>query len=122
MSSPEGEFLLRLSLKRDKRICENNRCPRPQDASPESKRGGTPATEVACPEIQKMKRVKARIRFVKTYEKARSIRRTAKLRGTSLNVVRKWIRRYEEKGKEGLEDHKKIVFSLFVQTTILRTK
>jgi len=60
--------------------------------------------EVLYQEMYKMKRVEARKRLVKTYEKARSISKTAKLWGTSRLVVRKWIRRYQKSGEKGLED------------------
>ena len=53
--------------------------------------------EVLYQEMYKMKSVEARKRLVETYEETRSIRKTAKLWGTSRLVVRKWVRRYQEK-------------------------
>ncbi|MEE9191932.1 MAG: helix-turn-helix domain-containing protein [Candidatus Aerophobetes bacterium] len=60
--------------------------------------------EVLYREIYKMKAVEARRRLVKTYEKTSSIRKTAKLWGTSRLVVRKWMRRYHQSGEKGLKD------------------
>ena len=60
--------------------------------------------EVLQQEMYKMKRVEARKRLVRTYRETKSIRKTAKLWGTSRLVVRKWLRRYKEKGEKGLED------------------
>ncbi len=60
--------------------------------------------EVLYQEMYKMKRVEARKRQIETYKKRKSIRKTAKLWGTSRLVVRKWLRRYKEKGEKGLED------------------
>ena len=45
--------------------------------------------EIFYQEIQKMKRVEARKKLIKTYERTRSISRTAKLWGTSRNVKEK---------------------------------
>lgn len=60
--------------------------------------------EIFYQEIWKMKRVEARKRLVKTYKETHSIRKTAKFWGTSRGVVRRWIRRYEEREDLGLED------------------
>ncbi|MBC7189630.1 helix-turn-helix domain containing protein, partial [Candidatus Aerophobetes bacterium] len=60
--------------------------------------------EIFYQEIQKMKRVEARKKLIKTYERTGSISKTAKLWGTSRSVVRKWLKRYKEKGEKGLED------------------
>ena len=60
--------------------------------------------EVLYQEMYKMKVVEARKRLIKTYEKTNNIRKTAKLWEPSRLVVRKWIRRYKEKGEKGLED------------------
>ena len=60
--------------------------------------------EVLYQEMYKMKAVEARKRVIKTYEETKSIRKTAKLWGTSRLVVRKWLKRYKEKGEEGLKD------------------
>ena len=58
--------------------------------------------EIFYQEIQKMKRVEARKRLVETYKETKSIRKTAKLWGTSRTVVRKWIRRHEQRKDRGL--------------------
>ena len=60
--------------------------------------------EVLYQEMYKMKRVEARKRLVTTYRETKSIRKTAKLWGTSRLVIRKWLRRYKEKGEKGLQD------------------
>ena len=60
--------------------------------------------EVLYQEMYKMKRVEARKRLVTTFRETKSIRKTAKLWGTSRLVVRKWPRRYKEKGEKGLRD------------------
>ena len=46
--------------------------------------------EIFYHELQKMKRVEARKRLIETYKKTNSIRKTAKLWGTSRHLVRKW--------------------------------
>jgi transposase len=71
---------------------------------PGCQEGGTPAMEVLYQEIWKMKAVEARKRLIETFEETKSIRRTAKLWGTSRLVVRKWVRRYQQSGEKGLED------------------
>ena len=60
--------------------------------------------EVLYQEMYKMKSAEARKWLVTTYREIKSIRKTAKLWGTSRFVVRKSLRRYKEKGEEGLED------------------
>jgi len=60
--------------------------------------------EIFYHELQKMKRVEARKRLIETYKKTNSIRKTAKLWGTSRNLVRKWVKRYKQGGEEGLRD------------------
>ena len=60
--------------------------------------------EVLYQEMYIMKVVEARKRVIKTCEETKSIRKTAKLWGTSRIVVRKWLRRYKGKGEKGLED------------------
>ena len=60
--------------------------------------------EVLYQEMYKMKSVEARKRLVTTYREIKSIRKTAKLWGTSRLVVRKWVKRYQKKGEKGLED------------------
>ena len=53
--------------------------------------------EIFYQEIQKMKRVEARKKLIKTYERTRSISRTAKLWGTSRNVKEKVAKKIQRK-------------------------
>ena len=60
--------------------------------------------DLAYGEVYAMNPVKARKRLVQTYQETGSIRKTASLWGTSRRIVRKWVRRAEEEGEEGLRD------------------
>ena len=60
--------------------------------------------EISYGKLYKMKREIARKLMVETYLKNKNISETARLWKTSRNVVRKWVRRYKEKGEEGLKD------------------
>ncbi len=60
--------------------------------------------DLAYRELYAMNRKEARRRLVQTYLEAGSIRKTARLWGTSRQVVRKWVRRYQAEGEAGLED------------------
>ena len=60
--------------------------------------------ELAYRELYAMNRKEARRRLVQTYRETGSIRKTAQLWGTSRQVVRKWVRRYEAEGEPGLAD------------------
>lgn len=60
--------------------------------------------QLAYWEAYRMNRVKARRRMIQTYYETGSIRETARRWMTSRNVVRKWVRRFEEEGEEGLQD------------------
>jgi len=51
-----------------------------------------------------MNATEARRRLVETYAAERSITATARLWHTSRAVVRKWMRRYRERGLAGLDD------------------
>ena len=60
--------------------------------------------DMAYREIHAMNPVEARKRLVRTYRETGSISKTARLWYTSRQVVRKWVRRFEEEGEEGLKD------------------
>jgi len=60
--------------------------------------------DLAYGEVYSMNKVKARLHLVKTYEETGSISETARIWHTSRKVVRKWVRRFETGGIEGLED------------------
>ena len=51
-----------------------------------------------------MNQIQARKHLVETYQKTGSISATSRLWHTSRNVVRKWVKRYEAEGEEGLKD------------------
>ena len=51
-----------------------------------------------------MHREEARRKLVESYISTGSVSNTARLWGTSRNVVRKWARRYQEEGLAGLGD------------------
>jgi hypothetical protein len=55
-------------------------------------------------EVYPMSPFEARKRLVQTYQQTGSVRRTAALWHTSRQVVRKWVRRYEQDGEDGLHD------------------
>ena len=60
--------------------------------------------EIFYQEMSKIDKIEARKRVIETYLETGSIRKTARLWGTSRGVVRKWVRRYESRGEEGLKD------------------
>ena len=60
--------------------------------------------ELAYREVYAMNRVEARHLLIQTFEKTGSYSQTARLWHTSRHVVRKWVRRYQELGEDGLED------------------
>lgn len=60
--------------------------------------------QLAYWEVYRMNPVEARKRMMETYQETGSIRETARRWMTSRNVVRKWVRRFEEEGEEGLQD------------------
>ena len=51
-----------------------------------------------------MNHIEARHRLVQSYEETGSYSQTARLWHTSRHVVRKWVRRYQELGQDGLQD------------------
>ncbi len=61
--------------------------------------------DLACRELYVMNREQARQQLLKTYQETGSIRRTARQWHTSPQVGRKWRRRCQAQGKEGLADH-----------------
>ena len=58
--------------------------------------------ELAYRQAYIMNSVEARKRLITTYQETKSIRKRAKMWGTSRQVVRKWVGRFE--AEEGLED------------------
>ena len=60
--------------------------------------------ELAYREVYAMNKIEARKRLIKTYEQTGSIRATARIWNTSPQVVRKWVRRYQKEGENGLKD------------------
>lgn len=60
--------------------------------------------ELAYREVCVMNQVEARRRLIQSYEETGSYSQTARLWHTSRHVVRKWVRRYQELGEDGLED------------------
>ena len=61
--------------------------------------------EILYQEMHKIERIEARKRLVRTYQETGSVRRTAKVWETPRSVVRKWVRRHEKVGEEGLKDY-----------------
>jgi putative transposase len=60
--------------------------------------------DVCYQEVYAMNKTEARKRLVKTYETTGNLSQTARLWGTSRQVVRQWVRRYQQEGLSGLED------------------
>jgi len=60
--------------------------------------------DLSYQEAHIMNREEARRKLVESYMAIGSISKTARLWGTSRNVVRKWVRRYQEEGLAGLGD------------------
>jgi len=60
--------------------------------------------DVAYREVYLMDEVEARKRLVDTYRATGSLSATARLWGTSRQVVRQWVRRFEAEGELGLVD------------------
>ena len=61
--------------------------------------------DMAYREIHAINPIEARKLLIRTHQEMRSISETARLWHTSRQVVRKWVRRFEEKGEQGLKDH-----------------
>lgn len=60
--------------------------------------------ELAYREVYAMNAQEARRHLVQTYQQNGSIAKTARLWHTSRQVVRKWVRRFQQQGEEGLKD------------------
>jgi transposase len=60
--------------------------------------------DMAYREVYAMNAVEARKRLIETYQQTGSIRATARCWQTSRQVVRKWLRRFEQQGEDGLCD------------------
>ena len=60
--------------------------------------------DLAYREVYAMNRVQARQLLLQTYEQTKSIRATAHLWHTARQVVRKWLRRYQEQDPASLQD------------------
>ena len=60
--------------------------------------------ELAYRRLYSMNPIEARKLLVETYQRTGSISETARIWGTSRQVVRKWVRRYEAEGPAGLAD------------------
>ncbi|TKJ42026.1 hypothetical protein CEE36_07315 [candidate division TA06 bacterium B3_TA06] len=60
--------------------------------------------QLAYKRLLSMNLLEARRMIIEVYERYASISATAHQMGTSRQVVRKWIRRYEAEGKKGLMD------------------
>jgi transposase len=60
--------------------------------------------DMAYREIHAMNSIEARKLVIRTYQETGSISETARLWRTSRQVVRKWVRRFQEQGEEGLKD------------------
>ena len=67
--------------------------------------GGAPAmADLAYREVYTMNQVQARKLLVRTYQETGNISETARRWHTSRQVVRKWVRRFQEEGEKGLRD------------------
>jgi transposase len=60
--------------------------------------------DLAYREVYAMTRDQARLRMVMTYTETRSVSETARRWGTSRQVVRKWLGRFQAEGLSGLND------------------
>jgi len=60
--------------------------------------------QVSYQRLHNMNPIQARRMIIETYQRCASISATAHQIGTSRQVVRKWIRRYEAEGEKGLMD------------------
>ena len=60
--------------------------------------------DISYKEIYAMNKEEARKQVVDTYFTVGSISQVARLWHTSRNVIRKWVKRFEQRGKEGLKD------------------
>jgi transposase-like protein len=60
--------------------------------------------DLAYREVYAMTRDQARLRMVMTYAETRSVSETARRWGTSRQVVRRWLTRFQAEGLSGLSD------------------
>ena len=60
--------------------------------------------DLAYRRVYSMNKVEARRLLVETYQETANISETARHWHTSRQVVRKWVRRHEQRGLEGLHD------------------
>ncbi|MCD6291664.1 MAG: helix-turn-helix domain-containing protein [Anaerolineae bacterium] len=58
--------------------------------------------ELSYREVYEMNEAKARHHLVECYQETESIAKTARRWHTSRQVVRKWVRRYEQEGEKGV--------------------
>ncbi|MEO0097436.1 MAG: helix-turn-helix domain-containing protein [candidate division WOR-3 bacterium] len=49
-------------------------------------------------------RFKLRVKMIEAYNQVKTIRQISREYGVSRNTLRKWIKRYKEKGEEGLKE------------------
>ena len=61
--------------------------------------------DMAYREIHTMNSIESRKLLIRTYQETGSISETARLWHTSRQMVRKWVRRFQEEEEEGLKDH-----------------
>ncbi|MCL0094356.1 helix-turn-helix domain-containing protein [Dehalococcoidales bacterium] len=60
--------------------------------------------DISYYEVYTMSKEEARRLIIETYLDTGNLSLTARLWHTSRHVVRKWVRRFEEKGDEGIRD------------------
>ena len=60
--------------------------------------------DISYKEVHAMNREEARRRIIDTYLSTRSLSETARFWHTSRQVVRKWVRRFNEDGGDGIKD------------------
>ena len=60
--------------------------------------------DLAYRTVYAMNRVEARMQLVRTYQETGSLSETVRRWKTSRHTVRKWVRRFEAEGKDGLDD------------------
>lgn len=65
--------------------------------------------DISYRQLYRMNQEEARRQIVTTYLDTGSISQVARLWQTSRNVVRKWVRRFEDEGEEGLKDRSKLL-------------
>jgi len=60
--------------------------------------------DLAYGEVYTMNKIEARKRLIQTCEQTRSIQAAARIWKTFPQVVRRWVRRCQKEGEEGLKD------------------